>query len=155
MSENFFDKYKEFVVVPKKEQEDMTQAFDPRGYSKHFIVTFSLYDSFISCWREAKKYQIEAGKSIEKVVRDFNAKKNGSYRLQVLEFEEDNSYFVLALSCKKNMESEEAIKDTISNLLERDFSNDLLIGETWYQLIGFKGKFERRLFTVTVMKYTV
>lgn len=154
MSENFFDKYQEFVVAPPDEKADRTEPFNPQGYTKHYILTFSLFDSLISCWREAKKYHIDVRKSLEKAVGHFN-KKNGSVHLQILELEEEKAYFVLALSCATTEENEEEVPPAITSLLEKDFANDLLIGETWYQLIGFKGKFERRLFSYTSKAYTI
>ncbi|ELK42729.1 hypothetical protein D478_06954 [Brevibacillus agri BAB-2500] len=77
----------------------------------------------------------------------------GDAYLQILEMEEDQSYFVLALSCKTASDQEQAVMNRITHLLEKDFATDLLIGETWYQLIGTKGKFERKLFSYSIQPY--
>lgn len=154
MSEHFFGQYKEFVVVPKEaKDEGGEEAFTPQDYAAHYILAFSLYDSVIACWREAAKYHVDAEKSLLKVVADLNAKKRAVLRLELLEIEPKKTYFVLALSWKDGKEEEQAVQARIHSFLEKDFSTDLLIGEMWYQLIGAKGRFERRLFTYTLEKY--
>lgn len=154
MSDNFFGHYKEFVVVPKEENEEgWEEAFVPEDYAMHFILTFSLYDSCISSWSEADKYHVNAENSLKKVVAELNAKRKNLLRLELLELADGKTYFVLALSWKDRKHDEQAVRDKIRTFLEKDFSTDLLIGEMWYQLIGAKGKFERRLFTYTMEKY--
>ncbi len=154
MSENFFGQYKEFVVVPKEEsKEGLEEDFVPEDYAIHFILTFSLYDSCISSWTEALKYHVNVENSLKKVVAELNAKKKNLLRLEVLELVDGKTYFVLALSWKDMKQDEQAVRDKIRTFLDKDFSTDLLIGEMWYQLIGGKGKFERRLFTYTMEKY--
>ncbi|MED4784634.1 hypothetical protein [Brevibacillus choshinensis] len=154
MSENFFGHYKEFVVVPKEEKEEgMEEVFVPEDYASHYILTFSLYDSCISSWKEADKFHVNAENSLKKVVAQLNAKKKSLVRLELLEIDDEITYFVLALSWKEGNNNEQNMRGRIQVFLEKDFSTDLLIGETWYQLIGAKGKFERRLFTYTMEKY--
>ncbi|GED33203.1 hypothetical protein BCE02nite_43440 [Brevibacillus centrosporus] len=154
MSENFFGNYKEFVVIPMEENEEgIEEVFVPQDYSIHYILTFSLYDSCISSWREASKYHLDAEKSLRKVVEELNAKKKGIVRLELLEIDDKTTYFVVALSWKDQKEEEEAVRRNIQYFLEKDLSTDLLIGEKWYQLIGAKGKFERRLFAYNMEKY--
>ncbi len=148
MTDNFFENYQAFVVVPTEETDVTKEPFNPANYSKHFILTLSLYDPLISCWREARDLNIDIEKSLDRVVEEFNSKKKGSYRLHVLELEENKPYFVMALSCKTNIEQE-----AIPSLLERDFFISLFVAESWYQLIGYRGKFERRLFTFTSKEY--
>lgn len=154
MSENFFGQYKEFVVVPKEEKEEgMEEVFVPEDYACHYILTFSLYDSCISSWKDADKFHVDAINSLKKVVAELNAKKKNVVRLELLEIDDEKTYFVLALSWKEMRNNEQNVRDRIHTFLEKDFSTDLLIRETWYQLIGAKGKFERRLFTYTMEKY--
>ncbi|MFD2370985.1 hypothetical protein ACFSO0_13740 [Brevibacillus sp. GCM10020057] len=154
MSENFFGQYKEFVVVPKESKDEGGEgAFTPQDYAAHYILTFSLYDSGIACWREAAKFHVDVEKSLHKVVADLNTKKRAVLRLELLEIDPEKTYFVLALSWRGGEEEEPAVLARIHSFLEKDFSTDLLIGERWYQLIGDKGKFERRLFVYTLEKY--
>jgi hypothetical protein len=153
MSINFFDNYKEFVVIPLEDKNDHGEEFHPHDYAKHFIITLSLNDSRITCWKEAENYQIEIDKSLEKVVREFNKKAKGSYYLQILELEEDKLYFVLALSCKAKHDNEKECAENISYLLEKMIANPLYVGECWYQLIGEKGRVERKLFTYAYKEY--
>ncbi|MED3499722.1 hypothetical protein [Brevibacillus agri] len=153
MSDRFFGNYKAFVVIPEKKQKAEPKAFDPSDYTRHFVLTFSLYDSLIANWKEAAKFKVQPRQGLARVVDDFNLKHGGDAYLQILEMEEDQSYFVLALSCKTASDQEQAVMNRITHLLEKDFATDLLIGETWYQLIGTKGKFERKLFSYSIQPY--
>jgi hypothetical protein len=153
MSKNFFDNYKEFVVLPSENKPACKKEFDPRDYDRHFIVTLSLYDSLISCWSEANKYEIEVEKSLEKVLKEFNKKQQGVYHLQILELKEDTSYFVLALSCKIKEEDEKKITSGIMYILEKMISTPLYNEESWYRLIGEKGRVKRQLFHFTYKEY--
>jgi len=155
MSGNFFDNYKDFIVVPVEDKKDYEEVFNPQDYAHHFIITFSLYYPLISCWKDAKKYDIDIEKSLQKVIRECNKKQKGSYYLQVLELEDDTSYFVLALSCNSRIENEEEFHKQISSLFERMLSNPLYVGESWYRLIDYTGRVERTLFTFTYKKYEV
>ncbi|GEB34679.1 MULTISPECIES: hypothetical protein [Brevibacillus] len=153
MSDRFFGNYKAFVVIPAKEKGAGPKAFDPSDYSRHFILTFSLYDSLITCWKEAGKFKVQPRQGLARVIDAFNLKHDGTAYLQMLEMEDDQPYFVLALSCKSAADHEQAAINRITQLLEKDFATDLLIGETWYQLIGAKGKFERKLFSYNIQPY--
>ncbi|MDQ0219586.1 hypothetical protein ELQ35_18820 [Peribacillus cavernae] len=152
MSGSFFADYKKFIVLP--EEEVSKEEFDPQNYATFYIVTLSLYDSLLTNWREANKYEIEVEKSIETVLEEFNRKQRGIYNLQILELESDNSYFVLALSCKSKIENEEA-NDRISHILEKILSNPFYIGQGWYKLIGEKGRIERKLFCFSFKEYMI
>ncbi|MFY0546413.1 hypothetical protein [Brevibacillus sp. H7] len=38
---------------------------------------------------------------------------------------------------------------------KKDFSNSLFVGEAWHPLIGYQGRFERRLFIYMFKEYMV
>lgn len=154
MNEGFFANYKEFIISPLEEQKVNQIEFDPQDYHTHYILTLSLYDFLLSSWREANKYEIEVEKSIEKVLEEFNTTQKGIYHLQVLELEGDKSYFVLSLSCKTKMENKEA-NDRISYIIEKIISNPFYIGQSWFRLIGEKGRVKRKLFCFSFREYTV
>lgn len=151
MNGNFFADYKSYIVVPK-DQEVSKEEFDPEDYATYYILTLSLYDSLISSWSEAEKHEIEVEKSIETVLEEFNRKQKGCYHLQKLELESDKPYFVLALSCKTKIENEEAT-EYISYIVEKMISNPFYIGQSWYKLIGEKGRIERKLFSFSFKEY--
>jgi hypothetical protein len=154
MSGEFFANYKEFIKVPLEVQKVNQEEFDPKDYATHYILTLSLYDSLLSNWKETTKYEIEAKKSIEKVLKGFNKKQKGVYHLQLLELEDDKSYFVLSLSCKTKVEIEEAI-NRISYIIENIISNPFYVGQSWFRLIGDKGRIKRKLFCFSFKEYTV
>mgnify|MGYP005642905791 CR=1 FL=1 len=114
----------------------------------------SLYDSLLLNWGEANKYEIEVEKSIEKVLEEFNNTQKGIYHLQVLELESDKSYFVLSLSCKTKIENQEA-NDRISYIIDKIISNPFYVGQSWFRLIGDKGRIIRKLFCFSFSEYTV
>ncbi|MGN7470115.1 hypothetical protein [Brevibacillus sp. SAFN-007a] len=153
MSDRFFENYKAFVVLPEKERKAGPKAFDPSDYTRHFVLTCSLYDSLIANWKEAAKFKVEPRQGLARVIEAFNRKHGDDVYLQILEMEEDQSYFVLALSSATADDQEQEDTNRIVQLLEKDFACDLLIGETWYQLIGDKGKFERKLFSYSILPY--
>jgi hypothetical protein len=154
MNANFFANYKEFIVIPLVEQKFGEEEFNPQKYKTNYIITLSLYDSLLSNWNEANKHEVDVARSIEKVLEDFNRNQKGIYHLQLLEFENDKSYFVLALSCKSKIENQES-NDLISNIFEKMISNPFYVGQSWYKLTGQKGRRERKLFCYSFREYTV
>jgi hypothetical protein len=154
MNENFFADYKNFVVIPSEKQTVGNERFDPKDYSSYYILTVSLYDSLLSNWKDANKYEIDVKKSIDIVLDEFNKKQKGMNHLQLLEFENDKSYFVMALSCKNKFEKQEE-NNRISNYIEKLISNPFYIGQNWYKLIGHKGRNERKLFSFSIKEYTI
>lgn len=153
MGIKFFNNYKQFVTIPPEKKPEDEVTFRPEDYDKFFIITVSLYNPLISCWREAaNQYHIEIDTSLKRVGEEFNKKHKGSDYLQVLEVEEDNLYFVWALSCNTKHDSQEDLNSRISYLLSK-LSNSLYVGESWYQLIGDKGRINRQLFSYTMKEY--
>ncbi|MBA9024724.1 hypothetical protein [Peribacillus huizhouensis] len=151
MNGNFFANYKDFIIYPL--EEDNPKEFDPQDYATHYILTLSLYDSLVSNWGEANKFEVDVKKSIGKVLNEFNNTQKESYHLQLLELESDKSYFVLSLSCKTKIENSEA-NDRISYIIDKIISNPFYVGQSWYQLIGDKGRITRKLFCFSFKEYT-
>ncbi|PLR91106.1 hypothetical protein [Bacillus sp. T33-2] len=154
MSENFFADYKNYIVIPLEEKKTGKKAFDPADYATFYILTLSLYDSLLTNWKDASKYEIEVEKSIKKVLEDFNRSQNGIYHLQLLELDDTQSYFVLALSCKDKIEKDEA-NDYIAYIIEKLLSNRFYIGQHWYRVTGERGRIERKLFCFSFKEYTM
>jgi hypothetical protein len=151
MKGDFFSNYEEFIILPADEQK-ANQEFNAGEYASHFILTLSLYDSLIVSWSEAGKFEIEIEMSLQKVLEDFNRKQGDCYHVQLLELDREKSYFVMALSCKNKVENEEA-EDRISYVLEILLSNHFYVGQSWYRLIGDKGRIKRKLFTYSYKEY--
>jgi hypothetical protein len=154
MSGEFFSNYKDFIMIPIEEQKVKQKDFDPQDYATHYILTLSLYDSLISKWSEAIKYGIEIEKSIDKVFKEFNKSQNDIYHLQLLELDEDKSYFVFSLSCKTKIESVEE-NDRISYIIENILSNPFYVGQSWFRIIGDKGRIKRKLFSFSFKEYSL
>lgn len=152
MSGEFFANYKEFIRIPIDKQKHKDKEFDPRDYASHYILTLSLNDSLLSNWREAHKYEIEVGKSIKKVLEEFNKVQEGIYHLQLLELEDDKSYFVLSLSCKTKVEKQ-AAEEQIVHIIEKVISNPFYVGQSWFRLIGDRGRINRKLFCFSFIEY--
>jgi hypothetical protein len=153
MSERFFADYKKYIVLPVDEQTVGKKVFEPQDYSSHFILTLSIFEPVISNWEQASKHEINVIESIEQVLSNFNEKCQGTYHLKLLELEEDKTYFVLALSCKEKIETEEA-EFQISNIVEKMISNPFYIGQSWYKFTSEKGRVERKLFYFCFKEYT-
>lgn len=151
MKGDFFSNYEKFIILPTDEQK-ANQEFNAGEYGSHFILTLSLYDSLIESWSEASKFEIEIEMSLQKVLEDFNRKQGDSYHVQLLELVSDKSYFVMALSCKNKIENEDA-EDRISYVLDILLSNHFYVGQSWYRLIGDKGRIKRKLFTYSYKEY--
>ncbi|WP_299088481.1 hypothetical protein [uncultured Metabacillus sp.] len=152
MSKDFFANYKEYIMIPKQEETVKQKKFDPEDYASHFILTLSLYDSLLSSWNEAEKYEVDVNKSIEKVLKQMNQSHEGVYHFQLLEFETDKSYFVLSLSCKEKIEEKEA-EACISYIIEKIISNPFYVRHSWFRLIGNKGRVKRKLFCFSFKEY--
>ena len=153
MSEKFFANYKDFILIPIEEQTVLQKEFEPQNFGMHYILTLSLYDSLLSKWSEASKFEIEVEKSIEKVLKDFNKTQNGVYYLQLLEINSEKTYFVLSLSCKSTIKKEEE-EDRISHIIENILSNPFYVGQSWFRIIGNKGRIKRKLFSFSYKQYT-
>src|SRR5436305_7872698 len=145
MSENFFADYKKFIVVPEDENRVGKEVYDPKNYSAYYILTLSIFNSRISTWRDASKFEIDVEKSIKTVLLDFNQKQRGIYHLQLLELDRFKNYFILALSSKTKFEQEEE-NERISFIIDKMLTNPFYVAQNWFNLIGEKGRVERKLF---------
>ncbi|MFJ5717556.1 hypothetical protein [Neobacillus sp. NPDC093127] len=154
MNETFFADYKKFIVTPVGEMTTGNEVFDPKNYSSHYILTLSIYNSRLSNWRDASKYDIDVEKSIKTVLMEFNQKQNERYHLELLELDRFKNYFVLALSSKTKFETKEE-NDRISYVVDRMLTNPFYVGQGWFNLIGEKGRVERKLFCCSFMKYEI
>lgn len=152
MSNHFFADYKKYIIVPKVEQRFSEKGFDPHEFASHFILTLSIFDPVISDWGQASKHDIEVNKSIEHVLEVFNHRNHGLFHLKLLELEVDKTYFVLALSVKEKIESEQA-EFEIGNIIEKMITNPFYIGESWYKFTSEKGRVERKLFCFSYKEY--
>lgn len=151
MSDHFFADYKKYIVVPE-ELKVGKKVFNPNDYSSHYILTLSIFESSITSWEQAEKYDVNVIESIERVLADFNKKYHDTYHLKLLELAEDNIYFVVALSIKEKVEPDEA-EFQISHIVEKMISNSFYIGESWYKFSSEKGRVERKLFCFTFKEY--
>ncbi|MCM3568054.1 hypothetical protein [Neobacillus mesonae] len=154
MNETFFADYKKYIVKPVDEKSVVEDVFDPSKYASHYILTLSLFDSRISAWRDAGKYEIDIEKSIKTVLKDFNKKQRKSRYLQLLELDKFQNYFVLALSTKTKCQSEEE-HERIAFIVDNIIMNPFYVGQQWFNLIGEKGKVERKLFSFSFKKYDI
>jgi hypothetical protein len=154
MSENFFVDYKKFIVVPEDEMRVGKEVFDPKNYAAYYILTLSIFDSRLSTWRDASKYDIDVEKSIKTVLENFNKKQRGLYHLQLLELDKFTNYFIMALSSKTKFEPGEE-NDRISSIIDKMLTNPFYIGQNWFNLVGDKGRVERKLFCCSFKEYVV
>ncbi|GHI01106.1 hypothetical protein [Neobacillus kokaensis] len=152
MTENFFADYKKFIVVPEEEKRVGTEVFAPENYSAHYILTLSIFDTRLSTWNDAGKFEIDIEKSIKTVLEEFNQKQHKKYHLQLLELDKFTNYFILALSCKTKFEQGKET-DSISHILDTMLMNPFYVGQKWFNLIGEKGKVERKLFCYSFKEY--
>jgi len=152
MSNHFFADYKKYIVIPKIEQRLSEKGFDPQTFACHYILTLSIFDPVISSWAQASKHDIEVDKSIEHVLEVFNHRNYGEYHLKLLELDEDKTYFVLALSAKDKIESDQA-EFEVSNIIEKMLTNPFYIGQSWYKFTSEKGRVERKLFCFSFKEY--
>jgi hypothetical protein len=154
MSENFFADYKKFIVVPEDENRVGKEVYDPKNYSAYYILTLSIFNSRISTWRDASKFEIDVEKSIKTVLLDFNQKQRGIYHLQLLELDRFKNYFILALSSKTKFEQEEE-NERISFIIDKMLTNPFYVAQNWFNLIGEKGRIERKLFCWSFKEYEI
>nr|WP_263327787.1 hypothetical protein [Neobacillus sp. Marseille-Q6967] len=154
MNENFFADYKKFIVTPVDEKQNGKEVFDPKNYASHYILTLSIFNSRISTWEEATKYDIDVDKSIKTVLKEFNLKQHERYHLQLLELDKSKNYFVVALSSKTKFETKEE-NDRISFIVDKMLTNPFYVGQGWFNLIGEKGRVARKLFNYSFKKYAI
>ncbi|MDR7079532.1 hypothetical protein J2Y03_004590 [Neobacillus niacini] len=154
MNENFFADYKKFIVTPVDEKLIGKESFDPKNYASHYIMTLSIFNSRLTTWKDAVKYDIDVDKSIKTVLKEFNIKHHERYHLQLLELDRFKNYFVLALSSKTKFETKEE-NDHISFIVDRMLTNPFYVGQGWFNIIGEKGRIARKLFCYSFMKYEI
>ncbi|MBM7652832.1 hypothetical protein [Neobacillus cucumis] len=154
MIENFFADYKKFIVEPVDEKRHLNEAYDPKNYAAFYILTLSIFDSRLSTWKDANKFEIDIEKSIKTVLRDFNQKQHENYHLQLLELDRFKNYFILALSSKTKINPGEE-KDRIAYIVDKLLTNPFYVGQSWFNLIGEKGRVARKLFCCSFKEYVV
>ena len=154
MNEKFFADYKKFIVAPVDEKLNGKESFDPENYASHYIMTLSIFNSRITNWKDASRFDIDIDKSIKTVLKEFNIKHHEKYHLQLLELDRFKNYFVLALSSKIKFETQEE-NDRISFIVDRMLTNPFYVGQGWFNLIGEKGRIARKLFCCSFMKYVI
>lgn len=152
MIENFFADYKNYIVVPEDERQVRNEVFDPKNFEAYYILTLSIFDSRLSTWKDASKFEIDVEKSIKIVLRDFNQTHRKKYHLQLLEFDKYKNYFILALSSKTKFNPGEE-KDRINDLIDKKVTNPFYVGQNWFNLIGDKGRVARKLFCCSFKEY--
>jgi hypothetical protein len=154
MFENFFADYKNFVVVPRDEKQVENEVYDPKNYAGYYILTLSIFDSRLATWKDASKFEIDIEKSIKTVLRDFNQMQREKYHLQLLELDKFKNYFIVALSAKTKFNLGEE-KERITYIIDRLLTNPFYVRESWFNLIGEKGKVARKLFCYSFKEYAV
>jgi hypothetical protein len=152
MIENFFADYKNYIVVPEDEKQVVNEVIDPKNYAAYYILTLSLYDSRLTTWKDASKFEIDVEKSIKRVLRDFNQMQREKFHLQLLELDKFKNYFILALSSKTKFNPGEE-KNRIDNIIDKILTNPFYVGQNWFNLIGDKGKVARKLFCCSFKEY--
>ncbi|MGG3471438.1 hypothetical protein ABES02_28715 [Neobacillus pocheonensis] len=152
MIENFFADYKKFIVEPEDEKRVVNEVFDPKNYEAYYILTLSIFNSRLSTWKDASKFEIDVENSIKTVLLDFNQKQREKYHLQLLELDKFKNYFILALSSKTKFNPEEE-NDRISLIVNKILTNPFYVGQNWFNLIGEKGRVERKLFCYSFKEY--
>ena len=151
MNENFFADYKNYIVVPEDEKAG-NEVFNPQNFEAYYILTLSIFDSRLSTWKDASKFEIDVEKSIKTVLNDFNQKQGERYHLELLELDKFKNYFILALSSKIKFEPGEE-NDRVSLIIDKMLMNSFYVGQSWFNLIGEKGKVERKLFCWSFKEY--
>ncbi len=152
MNHQFFADYKKYIVFPDEEKNGRNKAFDPHDFASHFIVTLTVYQPVIDCWQQAGKFGIDIKAGLEAVIAAFNGKHRGSWHIELLELDEQSPYIVLALSSKQEV-ADAAADNFIHQIVERQLTNPLYIGQLWYQLTNERGRIERKLFSSSFRKY--
>jgi hypothetical protein len=103
MIENFFADYKHYIVVPEDEKKVVNEVIDPKDYAAYYILTLSMFDSRLTTWNDARKFEIDVEKSIKSVLRDFNQMQREKFQLQLLELDKSKNYFILVFLLKQNL----------------------------------------------------
>jgi uncharacterized protein YozE (UPF0346 family) len=153
MIENFFADYKNYIVVPEDEKQ-VNEVFDPQKYDAYYILTLTIFDSRLSTWKDAIKFEIDVEKSIKTVLKDFNQMQREKYHLQLLELDKFKNYFILALSSKTKFNPGEE-NDRISHIIDKILTNPFYVGQSWFNLIGEKGRVARKLFCCSFKEYVL
>ncbi|PLS02367.1 hypothetical protein [Neobacillus cucumis] len=154
MIEKFFADYKKFIEVPKDETRLVNEVFDPNNYAAYYILTLTIFDSRLSSWKEASKFEIDVEKSIKTVLEKFNQMQREKYHLQLLELDKFKNYFILAFSSKIKFTPKEE-KERITYIIDRLLTNPFYVGQGWFNLVGEKGKVARKLFNYSFKEYVV
>jgi hypothetical protein len=154
MSEKFFADYKKFIVAPDEVKRAEMEVYDPQKYAAYYILTLSIFNSRITTWRDASKYEIDVEKSIKTVFAEFNKKQQGTYYLHLLELDKFKNYFILALSVKTKFEPGKE-NERISNIVDKMLTNPFYVGQNWFNIIGEKGRVERKLFCCSFKEYEI
>ncbi|WP_419887629.1 hypothetical protein ACN6MT_19575 [Neobacillus niacini] len=152
MIENFFADYKKFVVIPEDESQVNNEVFDPKKYAGYYILTLSIFDSRLSTWRDASKFEIDIEKSIKTVLRNINQMQREKYHFHLLEIDKFKNYFILALSTKTRFNPGEE-DDRIAYVIDRILTNPFYVGQNWFKLIGERGRVARKLFCYSFKEY--
>lgn len=152
MKENFFADYKKYIVVPVDEKKVGKEEYNPNNYAAYYILTLSIFNSKISTWKDASKYEIDIEKSIKIVLEDFNQRLYDKYHLQLLELNKFSNYFILALSTKDRFHPDEE-EVRISEIVNKMITNSFYVRQNWFNLIGEKGRIERKLFSCSYKEY--
>jgi hypothetical protein len=152
MIENFFADYKKFIVVPEDKKGVVNEVFDPRNYAANYILTLSIFDSRLSTWKDASKFEIDVEKSIKTVLKDFNQKQREKYYLQLLELDRFKNYFIVALSSKTKFNPAEE-NERIAHIIDNILSNPFYVGQGWFNFIGERGRVARKLFCFSFKEY--
>jgi hypothetical protein len=148
---NFFANYKNYIVVPEDEKQ-VNEVFDPKNYAGYYILTLSIFDSRLSTWKDASKFEIDIEKSIKTVLRDFNQMQREEFHLQLLELDKFKNYFILALSTKTKFNPGEE-NDRIGYIIDRILTNPFYVAQGWFNIIGEKGRVARKLFCCSFKEY--
>ena len=74
------------------------------------------------------------------------------YHLQLLELDKFKNYFILALSSKTRFNPGEE-DDRIAYVIDRLLTNPFYVGQSWFNLIGEKGRVARKLFCYSFKEY--
>ncbi|MEH7416847.1 hypothetical protein V7266_16300 [Neobacillus drentensis] len=64
------------------------------------------------------------------------------------------NYFILALSLKTKLNPNEE-KDRITYIIDHILTNPFYVGQSWFNLIGEKGKVARKLFSCSFKEYAM
>jgi hypothetical protein len=75
------------LLLNRKMKSEWVNEFDPKNYAAYYILTLSIFDSRLSIWKDASKFDIDVKKSIKTVMRNINQMQREKYHLQLLELD--------------------------------------------------------------------